>query len=80
MSMIICEQNRYEYEREYVSLILNKEDIIPILQLDYTFLHDPENQKIMKIARDMYLIENGNGKNNYHYVNNLFLNSTKKTT
>ena len=52
--MIICDENRYEYEREYVSLILNKEDIIPILQLDYTFLHDPENQKVMKAAVECY--------------------------
>ena len=52
--MIICEDNRLEIENEFMALILNKNNIIPLLQIDYSYLYDQDNRAILKAAIECY--------------------------
>lgn len=52
--MIICEDNRLEIENEFMALILNKNNIIPLLQIDYSYLYDKDNKAILKASIECY--------------------------
>lgn len=48
------EENREQIEREFLALILNKNEIIDLLQIKPKLLHNPKNQKILQYAIECY--------------------------
>lgn len=50
----ICAENREQIEREFLALILNKNEVIELLQIKPKALHNPRNQKIMQYAIECY--------------------------
>ena len=52
--LTICEENREQIEREFLALLLNKNEVIDLLQIKPKALHNPKNQKIMQYAIECY--------------------------
>lgn len=50
----ICEENREQIEREFLALILNKNEVIELLQIKPKALHSKKNQKILEYAIECY--------------------------
>ena len=50
----ICQENREEIEREFLALILNKWEVIDLLQIKPKALHNIENQKMLRYAIECY--------------------------
>ena len=48
------EENREQIEREFLALVLNKNEIIDLLQIKPKLLHNPKNQKILQYAIECY--------------------------
>ena len=51
---MVNEENREQIEREFLALILNKNEIIDLLQIKPKLLHNPKNQKILQYAIECY--------------------------
>ena len=43
----ICESNRQEIENEFMALVLNKPEVIELLQIKPKYLKDKNNQKML---------------------------------
>ena len=54
----ISEKNRDEIERQFLALVLNKNEVIDLLQIKPKALHIPKHQKILQYAIECYK-ENG---------------------
>ena len=53
MSLMVSEENRLEVENEFLALILNKNEVIELLQIKPKLLKDKKNKKVLqKIAKD----------------------------
>lgn len=52
--MMTNEENREQIEREFLALVLNKNEIIDLLQVKPKLLHNPKNQKILQYAIECY--------------------------
>lgn len=50
----VCEENREQIEREFLALILNKNEVIDLLQIKPKALHDSKNQKVLQYAIECY--------------------------
>ena len=50
----VCKENREQIEREFLALILNKNEVIDLLQIKPKALHNSKNQKIMQYAIECY--------------------------
>ena len=50
----INEANREQIEREFLALVLNKNEVIDLLQIKPKLLHNPKNQKILQYAIECY--------------------------
>lgn len=50
----ITEANREQIEREFLALVLNKNEVIDLLQIKPKALHNPKNQKILQYAIECY--------------------------
>ena len=50
----IIEANREQIEREFLALVLNKNEVIDLLQIKPKALHNPKNQKILQYAIECY--------------------------
>lgn len=53
----ICEDNRLEIEREFMALVLNKNEVIDLLQIKPKYLADRRNQKMLAYAMESYKID-----------------------
>ena len=52
--MTVNEINREQIEREFLALVLNKNEVIDLLQIKPKLLHNPKNQKILQYAIECY--------------------------
>ena len=52
--LTICEENREQIEREFLALVLNKNEVIDLLQIKPKALHNVKNQKILQYAIECY--------------------------
>ncbi len=52
--MYTSRDNREEIEREFLALILNKNEIIDLLQIKPKLLYNPKNQKMLQYAIECY--------------------------
>lgn len=52
----INENNRLQIEREFLALVLNKNEVIDLLQIKPKYLADPKNRKILDYAIECYKI------------------------
>lgn len=52
--LIICEENREQIEREFLALVLNKNEVIDLLQIKPKALHSLQNQKLLQYAIECY--------------------------
>lgn len=52
--LTICEENREQIEREFLALVLNKNEVIDLLQIKPKALHNTKNQKILQYAIECY--------------------------
>lgn len=52
----ICRKNRESIEREFLALVLNKNEVIDLLQIKPKFLSKKENQKLLEYAIECYKI------------------------
>lgn len=50
----ICRNNREEIENEFMSLVLNKNDVIDLLQIKPKYLLSKDNQKLLEYAIECY--------------------------
>lgn len=50
----ICESNRQEIENEFMALVLNKPEVIELLQIKPKYLKDKNNQKMLEYAIECY--------------------------
>lgn len=50
----ITETNREQIEREFIALVLNKNEVLDLLQIKPKLLHNPKNQKILQYAIECY--------------------------
>lgn len=50
----MCEENREQIEREFLALVLNKNEVIELLQIKPKALYNPRNQKILQYAIECY--------------------------
>ena len=48
------EENREQIEREFLALVLNKNEVIDLLQIKPKLLHNPKNQKMLQYAIECY--------------------------
>ena len=46
MSLMVSEENRLEVENEFLALILNKNEVIELLQIKPKLLKDKKNKKV----------------------------------
>ena len=83
MSLAICEQNRIEIENEFMALVLNKNEVIDLLQIKPKLLKNPKNQKLLEYAIECYkknkivtpaLISENHSDFDIEYYLNLFSN------
>lgn len=54
MSLIVSEENRLEVENEFLALILNKNEVIELLQIKPKLLKDKKNKKMLEYAIECY--------------------------
>lgn len=52
--LAISENNREQIEREFLALVLNKNEVIDLLQIKPKLLANPKNQKILQYAIECY--------------------------
>lgn len=52
--LAITEENREQIEREFLALVLNKNEVIDLLQIKPKALHNPKNQKILQYTIECY--------------------------
>ena len=52
--LTICEENREQIEREFLALVLNKNEVIDLLQIKPKALHNSKNQKVLQYAIECY--------------------------
>ena len=52
--LAINEENREQIEREFLALVLNKNEVIELLQIKPKILHNPANQKMLQYAVECY--------------------------
>ncbi len=52
--LTICEENREQIEREFLALVLNKNEVIDLLQIKPKALYNVKNQKILQYAIECY--------------------------
>lgn len=50
----ICESNRDRIENQFMTLVLNKNEVIDLLQIKPKILHKKENQKLLQYAIECY--------------------------
>ena len=50
----ICRKNREEIENEFMALVLNKNEVIDLLQIKPKYLFKKENQKLLQYAIECY--------------------------
>ena len=50
----ICEDNREQIENEFMALVLNKNEVIELLQIKPKLLKNPKNKKILEYAIECY--------------------------
>ena len=50
----ICRNNREEIENEFMALVLNKNDVIDLLQIKPKYLLNKDNQKLLEYAIECY--------------------------
>ena len=53
----ICQENREEIEREFLALILNKWEVIDLLQIKPKALHNIENQKMLRYKECIHIFQ-----------------------
>lgn len=54
MSLMVNEENRLEIENEFMALILNKNEVIDLLQIKPKLLKNPKNKKMLQYAIECY--------------------------
>ncbi len=54
MMLKVCEENRERIEREFLALVLNKNEVIDLLQIKPKALHNKDNQKLLEYAIECY--------------------------
>ena len=54
MMLKVCDENRERIEREFLALVLNKNDVIDLLQIKPKALHNKDNQKLLEYAIECY--------------------------
>ena len=52
--LAICENNREEIESEFLALVLNKPEVVDLLQIKPKWLHKEENRKMLQYAIECY--------------------------
>ena len=52
--LTICEDNRDEIERELLALVLNKAEVVDLLQIKPRWLHKEENRRMLQYAVECY--------------------------
>lgn len=52
--LTIKEENRDKIEREFLALVLNKNEVIELLQIKPNALHNPKNRKLLQYAVECY--------------------------
>lgn len=50
----VCDENRERIEREFLALVLNKNEVIDLLQIKPKALHNKDNQKLLEYAIECY--------------------------
>ena len=50
----ICEDNREQIENEFMALVLNKNEVIELLQIKPKLLKNPKNKKMLEYAIECY--------------------------
>ena len=54
MMLKVCDENRERIEREFLALVLNKNEVIDLLQIKPKALHNKDNQKLLEYAIECY--------------------------
>lgn len=52
--LAICENNREEIESEFLALVLNKPEVVDLLQIKPKWLHKEENRRMLQYAIECY--------------------------